>query len=137
MDLSIAALTSELIKKLYNETFVSIEELNSIDVSYLKSVLLDSIVHGRAVKIDSEEYLRALGLSGKQTIGEIWEHHYGLVSENLNPGFKSGIEVILQEGTLSERILSRIAGDFRREKLLEVYGCLADCLATGKIFHAH
>ena len=45
------------------------------------------------------------------------------------------LNTIQEEGTLSDRILKSLDGDFSRENLKKVYKQLALCLKENKMFH--
>jgi len=87
----------------------------------------------RAV-IKNSTFLRAFGVSGRSAkAGEIWR---GLMSQEKVPAeFSGALELIMNAGTLSRRILKATGSKPTRQRLREVYTRLCECLSTGEMFH--
>ncbi len=104
--------------------------------------------HARAGRIDAGTgplYQRVLDLPGvPRRAGDVWEAllEETLLAEGAPEEWRGPAEVLLEEGTLAERILAalglgwpRDAGERPgREPLREVYSGLADALAAGEPF---
>jgi len=88
--------------------------------------------------VDDPAYLKALGLTNRRSCkaSEIWLFmaKNALPTEGFDPDWSKPLETILTKGALSTRILARLAGDLRRERLREVYAELCDCLAANRPF---
>jgi hypothetical protein len=86
--------------------------------------------------MDDPGYLRALGLDGSaRTAGEVWR---ALVERHVAPDrgsaeHASALAVLLDEGCLARRILSRVGEKPTREALTALYRELADCLGEGRL----
>ena len=108
----------------------------------LLPLLLATEESGRHALVEDPMYLKALGLKGeKRTAGEICRELMDLAfstsastARDCDPDREQRISRILEKGTLSERILEALAGDFRRESLQGVYRSLSECLRSGRDF---
>lgn len=129
LDLIIATLTA-----LTEERWISSADQRRFSVDTLEPPFLATIRDGDNSIVSDTDYLSALGIkSGRpMTSRDVWRH----LLETCLPTSKQNtttalLEVILREGNLSSRILKKVGGDYRRERLMDVYGELCTCLAKG------
>jgi carboxylate-amine ligase len=93
---------------------------------------------GQEAMIDLPEYLNAFGFEGRNVKAvDLWKHILDRLVRSGNDSlehWKNEIDVILQEGTLSQRILKSLAGNYSAENIKKVYRQLAGCLAQNRMF---
>jgi carboxylate-amine ligase len=91
---------------------------------------------GQKASIDHWEYVQAFGHNANCNAGELWKK----IVEKLSVGnsalekWKPELNVILSEGTLSDRIIKSLHGDTSAESIKRIYKQLAGCLAQNKMF---
>lgn len=136
-DLAIQTLVIETIRALTNEKFANLEEQMKRRTEILAGILDETSKNGQQAEILSSEYPQTFGLAAPCTAGQLWQHIYQELLkmgtstlENWGPELK----VILQEGTLSKRIIQSMNGDESPESIRRVYHRLVDCLAQNKMF---
>ncbi len=135
-DLSIAYGIIEVLK--YIVSFHSCDSIQP-DSESLLNLLVRVEEKGRATIVDDVNYLRMLGIQ-EQSIrtGDIWmsliEHTRDAGGFTTNPDLLQGLLRILDEGSLSERILGALNGDFSHVSLHRVYGGLINSLVEGTMF---
>jgi len=134
-DLAIAQLVVATVERLYRGADVLLDAADALDTDMLAAVLQQCVKHGEAARIDNTDYLRVLGLSGAQTAGEAWRALAGMSRQKLAP-HREALDVILNEGTLSSRLLRSVGPNANAASLLPTYRRLCDCLAEGRMFHA-
>jgi hypothetical protein len=69
------------------------------------------------------------------TVGELWKHIADKVL--VSPSFKKrkqDLQIILNNGTLSTRMLRALNDDYSAPALLHVYRKLAECLEENRLF---
>ncbi len=136
-DLAIQTLVIETLKALVSETFSSLEEQMRARTEILAGILDDTAQQGQQAEILSSEYPSVFGLQAPCTAGELWQHILARLLRIGNVGLeksKQELSIILNEGTLSDRILKHIAADSSQDALRNTYQHLADCLAQNKMF---
>jgi gamma-glutamyl:cysteine ligase YbdK (ATP-grasp superfamily) len=137
-DLAVVAAATAAVRALCEGAFGEPEAARAWPVEPLAAILDQTVVEAGAATIRDEGYRRALGFpgSGPCSAAELWRHlvQTTLATDPRATEWTGALEVLLEEGCLARRILHRLGGDFRREALREVYGELADCLASGRLF---
>jgi hypothetical protein len=138
MDMAIAQAATAAIKGLVEETWVSLEEQQSWDERELEAILLSTIVDADHAIIENPRFQRAFGLPDERPIraDELWQH---LVETQVDKrpehaAAGSALRTILNDGCLARRIVGAVGPSPHRQRLREVYGQLADCLAHGRVF---
>jgi carboxylate-amine ligase len=79
-------------------------------------------------------YLNLFDIEEECNAGEIWEKLYKRQKENISVKHQINIEFLLENGSLSTRILKAVGNDFSEEHLKEIYNRLGTCLAENKLF---
>jgi gamma-glutamyl:cysteine ligase YbdK (ATP-grasp superfamily) len=137
-DLAVVCLVIETIKAFVSEKFLDVENQMKWKTETLAQLLDKTTEHAQAVVIDNAEYLRVFGFMGKSaTAGELWQHILERIVRSGNGSlekWKREIDVILREGTLSQRIVKALGKDQSKENILLVYKQLSSCLAQNKMF---
>lgn len=135
-DLAIIELICAVLKALVDERWCSYAEQQSWSESVLAKGLLAAVEHGELAPIDDARYLSLFGFDGQRaTMGELWQYLAAALRPDLvaKPGLP--LEVILNQGPLARRITSNTGNAPSREKLLETYARLCNCLARGEMYH--
>lgn len=131
-DLSVIGLVIAAVRALVEERWSSIDRVAEIHESRLRPILDGAIAQGGHTVVEDIEYLGAFGLGGAPiTVRDIWAHLLDSLPLEVEDG---PLQLILSEGTLAERILRALSGDYRRAAVQGVYGRLCDCLASNELF---
>lgn len=137
-DMAITALVIETIKAFVSEKFLDFESQMKWKTDFLAQLLDKTSEHAQTVVIDNAEYLSVFGFQGNSaTMVELWQHITERIvrSGNVAVGtWRREIDVILKEGTLSQRIVRALGKDHSKENITVVYKQLCDCLAQNKMF---
>ena len=139
-DLAIVTLVNETLKALVKEQFIRHKAQLKWETKPLVDLLDKTILTGARSNFENVDYLKLFGINKEEaTAKEIWQtilkHHLKSGSEILKR-FLPELNIILTEGTLSDRILKSLDGNFSTENLQKVYKRLAFCLAENKMFHS-
>lgn len=137
-DVAVAAGVSDVIRALVEERWSDYHEQRTWRIEPLLKILETTIRSGEKAVIDDSSYLRAFGLKAKRaTALTVWKH---LREEVLlhAPSFEGAIadamEIILDRGPLSRRLLEAAGRRPDMTRLRRIYGRLCDCLMKGEMF---
>ncbi len=138
-DLAIAAAVSSTARALCDPTPAHQARLRSLETTRLAQILALTTAEAESAKIEDRDYLRALGLDGEtRSAGEVWralvDHH--VATEPEAPEHLPTLDVILEEGCLSRRILRSAGRRPTRDVLSSAYRDLCDCLREQRLFRA-
>ena len=139
-DLAILALVIETIKGLVSEKFVEFESQTKWKTDFLAQLLDKTSEKAQEVVIDNREYLDIFAFpDASATVRDLWIHITERLSRSGNVAVttvRPELDVVLKEGTLSQRIIKSLGVDHSKENITEVYKHLCDCLAQDKMFLA-
>jgi carboxylate-amine ligase len=136
-DIAIAEIVIAALKLLAAQRWSSGEAQKVWAVGALAPVFRKCIRDGDRAVINNTRYLSMFGFpESKARSGELWEH---LIREArkcrlLSPGSQEILQIIMNEGTLSRRILKAAGRSPSRKRLRTVYEKLCDCLAANTPF---
>ena len=137
-DLAIVNLVVETLKAFVSGKFLDVESQMKLQKEPLAQLLDRFMDEGQEALIDLPEYLNAFGYEGRNVKAvDLWKHILDRLVRSGNDSlehWKNEIDVILQEGTLSQRILKSLAGNYSAENIKKVYRQLSGCLAQNKMF---
>jgi gamma-glutamyl:cysteine ligase YbdK (ATP-grasp superfamily) len=137
-DIAIVALVLETIKALVAEKFLDVENQMKWKTETLSQLLDQTTDQAQDAIIDQTDYLKIFGFPEKTArAGELWQHILSRIVRSGNGSlekWKREIDVILTEGTLSQRILKALGKDHSGENIISVYKNLSGCLAQNKMF---
>jgi carboxylate-amine ligase len=136
-DMAIIALVTETLKALIAEKFSTFDDQKELLTEVLGGILDETTHHGRNAEIYSTEFSALFGINNFTTPQHIWQHIIQEITKagnHLLERWEPELEVILQEGSLSERILSAVGPQPREESIKKVYHQLAECLAQNRMF---
>ncbi len=138
-DLAIAAALSGVLRALCEGSPEALARLRALDMHRLSDLLRRTTASAEAAEIDDAALLAALDLEGStRSAGEVWRT---LIDRHVRPDPAMGehlavLDVILDEGPLSRRILARVGTEPGRDRLRALYRELADCLHAGRQLRA-
>lgn len=133
-DMAIVALVVAVVQALAEGEWASFEAQAKWHEQDLLDLLLKTIREGEEARLSDAAFLRLWHYPGKRaTAGELWQHLLERVADRLSAEQVTTLRYQLYHGTLSQRILSQLKGDFRRPALHEVYRRLGDCLQSNTL----
>jgi gamma-glutamyl:cysteine ligase YbdK (ATP-grasp superfamily) len=139
-DLALSALACAALQALTAERWTGLAEQQDFSAESLAALLHACIRDAEQAVLDDPRYLAAFGLKRETrlTAAELWSHLQAtcLPAQSRDPAWEPALAAFASHGCLARRILSTLAGDFRRERLREVYAGLAECLDQGEVFRA-
>ena len=133
-DIAVAILIIEVLKLLVSEELVALEDQKSWHEDELFAIFNDVIKDAETTVITDMAYLNLFDIEEKCTAGEIWKKLYNSLKENISDKHRKTIEFLLENGSLSTRILKAVGTNFSEENVKKVYNKLGNCLAENKLF---
>ena len=137
-DVAIAEIIIAVLKLLVAGHWSSDDDQKRWSVGALLPFFRKCIRDGDRAVINNARYMRMFGFPETKALSkELWEH---LITEAkkcrlLRRESQEVLEIIVNEGTLSRRILNAAGRNPSRKRLRTVYAKLCDCLAINKPFH--
>lgn len=135
-DVALAVLIIEALKLLVSEELISLEDQKKWHENDLFEIFNRVIVDAEETVIRDGLFADIFDLPAPVSVKEIWEKIYALVKEKISKKHQKSIEFLLQNGSLSTRILSALGNDLSEENILKVYRQLGKCLAKNSFFEA-
>ncbi|PKD17089.1 glutamate--cysteine ligase [Salegentibacter salinarum] len=133
-DMAIAIFIIECLKLLVSEDLIAIDEQKKWHENELFEIFDAVIKDAENTKINNKEYLKIFGLSQAIEIKEIWRILFSKVKRNIAEKHQESIKFLLNNGSLSTRILKSLNDDFSEGNIQKTYFKLADCLEENKFF---
>jgi gamma-glutamyl:cysteine ligase YbdK (ATP-grasp superfamily) len=137
-DMAIVNLVIETLKAFVSGKFLDFESQTRLKTEPLAQMLDKVMDEGQQAVIDQADYLAAFGFPGTSAKAvDLWKHILDRLVRSGNDSlekWKKEIDVILQEGTLSQRILKALNKDHSPENIKKVYRQLSGCLAQNRMF---
>jgi gamma-glutamyl:cysteine ligase YbdK (ATP-grasp superfamily) len=135
-DLAILKLIVSVLRSLTREAMSSCKDQAALKTEDLQRLMTRVVHNCGGARIRSGPFLRAFGMNDASlSLRDFWGR---LAADHAPRGLPGGAELktILEEGSLSERILGATGPAPDRARLRSVYRRLADCLERGEMFHA-
>ncbi|MCA9190298.1 MAG: hypothetical protein KDB03_00995 [Planctomycetales bacterium] len=131
-DLAIGQLMLKAISELCQETYCRWDSQRQVDTVQLAGLLQATILAGPQAGVPSV-LLGLFGIEGREslTVGELWRIVFERNREELDTQTCEHLQLIIEQGTLAQRILDAIES----KNLKEVYDRLAHCLQHGSAFN--
>jgi carboxylate-amine ligase len=137
-DMAIVTLVIETLKAFVKEKFISLDQQMKMKTDPMATLFERCYVEGQKTEVVNPEYLAAFGMSSQAvTAKNIWQSMMNKLVKSGNTALEKWtpeLSVILNEGTLSDRILSALNGDHSEESIKTVYRRLSGCLEQNKMF---
>lgn len=140
-DVAIASAIVSVLKTLIAGTWCADAEQRAVKHQPLATLLRSVIVEGQDARITDAAYLKLFGFTkaAQATVGELWQHLIAQVwpsSATDKEPWRAPLQLILDKGPLSKRIVKALGRDVSRDNQRKVYAELAKCLAANKQFVA-
>jgi gamma-glutamyl:cysteine ligase YbdK (ATP-grasp superfamily) len=136
-DLAIIALVIELLKALVNEKFISLDEQMKVKTETLVPIYDLAVEQGQEAFVYDPAFLSLFGLTRTMTMRELWRAILKRL-EDINPSLisweKAQLEIILTQGSLSQRIIKALGRDRSSQNIRKIYRQLSGCLDQNKMF---
>jgi gamma-glutamyl:cysteine ligase YbdK (ATP-grasp superfamily) len=137
-DMAIVAFVIEAIKCLVQEKFIDFESQMKWKTEGLAQMLERTSEHAQDAIIDNAEYLAVFNYAGSRLkASDLWRHILDTMVHSGNhvlENWRKELDVILNEGTLSSRIIKSLGQDYSKENIKNIYKQLSGCLAQNKMF---
>lgn len=133
-DVAIAVLIIEALKLLVSEELVSLEDQKNWHENDLFEIFNKVIVDAESTEVENVEFADIFDLQPGVTVNEIWKKIYSLVKTNISVKHQKSLEFLLENGSLSSRIMKALGKDPSEKEILKVYRELAACLAENRMF---
>lgn len=137
-DMAVLTLVIETIKALVNGKFLDHDSQMKWRTETLAHLLDKVIVSAQATEVDHAGYLQVFGLKERNvTVGSLWKFIVDRLIQDGNPVLerhRPALDVILSEGTVAQRIVKALGGDYSRRNIESVYRRLCECLQRNILF---
>lgn len=137
-DMATVTLVLETVKALVNGKFIDHESQMRWKTETLAGILDRNIEKGGETVIDLPDYLTIFNVPDtKVTSSELWRSILDQLISQSDAELKKhkpALDIILNKGTLSQRIVRTIGQDYSHEHLKSVYYQLSECLARNELF---
>jgi gamma-glutamyl:cysteine ligase YbdK (ATP-grasp superfamily) len=130
-DCAIAGIVIEVIKNLVYGQWSSYEYQMSVPGTILVDSFLESIRHGQDARITDSRYLQVFNLGSRPcTMRELWKQ----LSAKMDIRNRY-IKTLLENGTLSSRMIQSAGPDFQQNNLLTLCKSMCRCVDFGEQLH--
>ncbi|MHA7843290.1 MAG: glutamate-cysteine ligase family protein [Winogradskyella sp.] len=133
-DIAICTLVIEVLKAIIDKQFCTLQAQKLWTKQDLFLILDDGIKNAENSIIENIPYLKLFGLNKVSTMNDVWKHLYKKVKPQIHKNHHESIELILEEGTLSTRLLKAIENNVSEAHIIKVYQKLQSCLIENKMF---
>lgn len=133
-DVAIAVLIIEVLKLLVGEELIALEDQKSWHENELFEIFDRVIRDAETTMISDIRYLNVFDLHKESSVNQIWRKLYDRTKDKISEKHRETIELILENGTLSTRIMKELGEDPSEEVILKTYRRLGGCLANNKLF---
>ncbi|MCB9857902.1 MAG: glutamate--cysteine ligase [Phycisphaerales bacterium] len=137
-DLAILQLIVAALRALVEERLCSFESQKAWTVAALAELHMRVVREGEFAIIDDLAYLKALGLdvTTRYTVRDVWRHLFEAThaTSGASSTTQAAMQIIIENGPLSRRILKRLGGDPSRAAIESAYREACDCLEQGTLF---
>ena len=131
MDIAIIELVKNSVEALVNGVFSSFEKLCALSTDELYDILHSTMINGSNAVIQNKKYLEVFGIKEKSAnVLEVWKKILEVLSSDYDFNYFREILFILNNGSLSSRILKKI----KKEPLCDIYYELILCLEENGYF---
>jgi carboxylate-amine ligase len=134
-DLAIVDAITGLVKLIVEGAFLPFEEQIQWHENRLATIFQAIIRESGSTLIDDPEYLKFWGCNEKRiTAGELWHFLKPSLQNVMNPEYYRVFSEIVNSGSLAQRLLNAMDGDFSMTNFCRVYRELAGCLGENRLF---
>lgn len=131
-DLAVAEAVVALVRAFYDERLASYDDQQAVDTAVLARQLWAAAEHGASAACDDAAYRRLLGLPDGLSAGQAWRELLGRVPVSAQAA--ATLDAMLDQGTLAERIVGSLGVRENRDRVVECYRELGQCLVDNRLF---
>lgn len=135
-DIAIAVLIIESLKLLVSEELISLKDQKIWHEDALFAILNQVNQDAEDTRIVNPTFLDAFDLEKEARVKDIWKNLFSKVKSGMSNAHCESIEFILENGSLSTRILEAVGNDYSEANINSVYRRLGSCLANNQFFKA-
>jgi gamma-glutamyl:cysteine ligase YbdK (ATP-grasp superfamily) len=137
VDVAILQFTVGVLKALMSKRWVDMKTLMALDMEAMSDLLTRTTASAGNAAIVLPGFGACFGNATAMTAGELWKYLYSELADEIwsegDPG-KDYIKTILDNGNLSQRIVSALGENPTNQRIFEVYRALGESLNSGKMF---
>ena len=120
-----------------SEHWISFKGQKNYPVEPLADILVATIQDAESAIITDQSYLKIFNFNtgSKCKVGDLWQFIFEkYLSKSIDEVWLAPLQIILQKGTLSRRILAALGNDRSIENIRDVFSKLMDCLEKDEMF---
>lgn len=139
VDVAILQFIVGVLKALVSERWVGMNTLKSLDMDAMSELLSRTTQTGREAEIAIPGFAACFGNPSAKTAGQLWKSLFAELADDIwstHDSEKQYIQVILDEGNLSQRIVKALGAEATKQRIFEVYNMLQQSLQSGEMFRA-
>lgn len=136
VDMAIVSTVIDTLKLLVSERLISLKDQMNMGTHMLAQLFDETTVTGLSTPVVDKSFLSAFGLPAPASIKEVWQKILTHISatSTYQKSQQAIIHNILEQGSLSERILRSLTSEITSEKIHSVYRRLGACLEENEFF---
>ena len=137
-DLAVLTAIACLLRALTEDKYEDFEEQTLWATADLYAVYRDVVRNAQGALITNRDYLQVFGIEQHSTDAQyVWRHIIKQLlvwyPDEMTP-FVENLNIIIEQGTLSQRIVKALGTDFSQEDLQQTYRQLCHCLESNTMF---
>jgi gamma-glutamyl:cysteine ligase YbdK (ATP-grasp superfamily) len=135
-DFAVIGLVVSLVRSLVNERWMSLAEQKTAQEKDLQKVFMGALREGGAYEVQDPFLLRCFGQDKSIRLQNLWQHIFAQLNDEdyeVKP-FAEEADVLLQKGTLSQRILRNLPAQPALQDIHNIWRTLASCLDDGRFY---
>ncbi len=134
-DVAIAEFELAVLKSLADGTFAPQSEQRAVKTDSLVQILSATTRFAEGATLDDADYLKIFGIrESVVSASELLKSLFEKVRSKISPKSAEVLEAILERGTLSTALVSRLGEKTTRKAFIEEYGKLSECLAKNRLY---
>lgn len=134
-DVAIAEFELAILKSLTDGTFAKQSEQRAFETDRLARLLSETTRFAERAIIDDADYLKLFGIrESASSASELLKFLFEKVRGRISSESAEVLDAILERGTLSTALVSKLGENPTRKAFLEEYGKLAECLANNRLY---
>mgnify|MGYP001042886157 FL=1 len=136
-DVAILELVIETLRAFVYEKFIDHESQMKCKTDALVQIFELGIERAEHAMVKDLDYLKVFGVNEPMTAGALWKHIFESLIHRGNTvldKWKPEISIILNDGSLSSRIVKALDKQPTHANVQDVYRKLSDCLGQNKLF---
>ncbi len=135
-DFAVISLVVSLVKSLVDEHWISLAEQKTAQEKELHKAFMGALREGGAYEVKDPFLLRCFGQHKPLSLQNLWQSIFAQLmnGDYQVKHFAEEVDVLLQKGTLSHRILRNLPALPAPQDIYKTYQALATCLNEGRFY---